>query len=316
MRGYVLRRTLTTIPIIVLTTIVIFVLMRVLPGDPVLVLAGQSQASVSAQTLQQLRHQYGLDQPIPVQYGRWIAQIVSGDRGRSIQSDQPVLAVIKPALLPTVQIGLMALLLSLIIALPVGIISAVSPNSWKDLLGTLGALVGAAVPYFLLAGALIYFVALKLRWLPASGYVSPFTDPVQSWKSTILPAITLGLGSAAVTTRQIRSSLLEVLRLGFITTAHAKGLRERQVILRHALKNALLPVVTLLGIQVGLLLGGAVITETIFSIPGIGRLLVDSIFSRDYPVVQGIVLIISFTVIVANFAVDLIYGYLDPRIRY
>jgi peptide/nickel transport system permease protein len=191
----------------------------------------------------------------------------------------------------------------------------VSPNSWKDWLGTLGALVGAAMPYFLLGGVLIYVVALQLRWLPASGYVSPFQDPGQSIRVTLLPAVTLGLGLAALTMRQARASLVEVLHTPFVTTARAKGLDEHRVLLRHVFKNAMLPVLTLLGIQIGNIFGGAVITETIFAIPGTGRLLVESIFSRDYAVVQAVVLLISVTVVLANLVVDLAYAALDPRIR-
>jgi peptide/nickel transport system permease protein len=209
----------------------------------------------------------------------------------------------------------MAWVFALLIGIPAGVVAAVSPNSWKDWLGTVGALAGAAMPYFLLGGVLIYVVALQLRWLPASGYVSPFVDPVRSLRLSLMPAFTLGLGLAAVTTRQARSSLTEVLGQLYITTARAKGLRERRVVLGHAFKNGMLPVVTILGIQLGNLFGGAVITETIFAVPGTGRLLVEAIFARDYAIVQAVVLLISLAVVAANLAVDVVYGYLDPRIR-
>jgi peptide/nickel transport system permease protein len=263
-----------------------------------------------------IRREHGLDRPIYVQYAKWISKLARGDLGQSIHSRQPVWEIIRPRFMPTIQIGLMAWFLALAIAIPVAVISATSPNSWKDSTSTLGALVGAAIPYFLLAGALIYIVSLRLRWLPASGYVSPFDDPVESLRHTILPSITLGVGLAAVTTRQARSSLVEVLNLAYITTARAKGLRERVVVFRHAFKNAMLPVLTILGIQLGNLLGGAVITETIFAVPGLGRLLVDAIFRRDYPIIQAVVLITSLSVILANLLVDVLYGVLDPRIRY
>jgi peptide/nickel transport system permease protein len=316
MGRYLLKRLLATLPVLVLTSILIFGLMRLLPGDPVMVIVGQTQAQVSPETLAEIRREHGLDQPIVIQYFNWLRKVFTGDLGRSIQSRQPVWALVQPRLLPTVQIGLMAWFLSVVIAVPIAIVSATRPNSWQDNLGTIGALLGAAMPYFLLGGALIYIVALRLKWLPASGYVPLMEDPVQSLRHSILPAVTLGVGLTAIIMRQARSSLLEILRLTYIMAARAKGLAERRVILQHALKNALFPVVTILGILLGNVMAGAVITETIFGVPGIGRLLVDSIYSRDYPVVQTIVLIIGIAVILSNLLVDVIYGYLDPRIRY
>jgi peptide/nickel transport system permease protein len=316
MARYIVKRALLTLPILFLTSVIVFGLMRILPGDPVVVIAGDAQADVSPEVLAAIRREHGLDRPIYVQYAKWISKLARGDLGQSIHSRQPVWEIIRPRFMPTIQIGLMAWFLALAIAIPVAVISATSPNSWKDSTSTLGALVGAAIPYFLLAGALIYIVSLRLRWLPASGYVSPFDDPVESLRHTILPSITLGVGLAAVTTRQARSSLVEVLNLAYITTARAKGLRERVVVFRHAFKNAMLPVLTILGIQLGNLLGGAVITETIFAVPGLGRLLVDAIFRRDYPIIQAVVLITSLSVILANLLVDVLYGVLDPRIRY
>lgn len=316
MQTFVIKRLLLTIPIMLLTSIIVFVLMRILPGDPILVLVGQTQAEVSAEQIEQLRQEYGLDQPIYVQYFTWASRAVTGDFGRSIQSRQPVADILRPRLLPTLQIGFLAWILALSIAIPAAIIAAVYPNTWKDWMGSLCALFGAAMPYFLLGGVLIYAVALRLRWLPASGYVSPFVDPLESLRLSILPAVTLGIGLAAVTMRQARGSLIEVLQKEYITTARAKGLRNGSVIMRHAFKNGMLPVVTLLGIQLGNLLGGAVITETIFSIPGMGRLLVDAIFSRDYPIIQAVVLVTGLAVVLANLLVDILYAYLDPRIRY
>jgi peptide/nickel transport system permease protein len=289
--------------------------MRILPGDPVLMIAGEAQADISPEVLDRIRQEHGLDRPVYVQYAAWVRKMGTGDLGRSVRSGQPVADILRPRLLPTVQIGLMAWMLALLIGIPAGVVAAVWPNSWKDWLGTAGALAGAAMPYFLLGGVLIYVVALQLRWLPASGYVSPFVDPLRSLRLSIMPALTLGLGLAAVTTRQARSSLTEVLGQLYITTARAKGLRERRVVLGHAFKNGMLPVVTVLGIQLGNLFGGAVITETIFAVPGTGRLLVEAIFSRDYAIVQAVVLLISLAVVVANLVVDMAYGYLDPRIR-
>jgi peptide/nickel transport system permease protein len=315
MGTYLVRRIAATIPIVFVTSVFVFAVMRLLPGDPVQMIAGEAQSDISPEVLERLRREHGLDRPIYVQYATWIRKIATGDFGRSIRSRQPVADILLPRLLPTLQIGLMAWVFALLIGIPAGVVAAVSPNSWKDWLGTAGALAGAAMPYFLLGGVLIYVVALQLRWLPASGYVSPFVDPLGSLRRSLMPAVTLGLGLAAVTTRQARSSLTEVLAQLYITTARAKGLRERRVVLGHAFKNGMLPVVTILGIQLGSLFGGAVITETIFAIPGTGRLLVEAIFSRDYAIVQAVVLLISLAVITANLAVDLAYAYLDPRIR-
>jgi peptide/nickel transport system permease protein len=315
MGRYLLRRLLATIPVLLVTSIILFVIMRILPGDPIIMIAGEAQADISPETLESLRREWDLDKPIYLQYLTWASKFLHGDFGRSIRSRQPVADILVPRLLPTFQIGLMAWLIALLIAIPVGVMSATSPNSWKDWLGTVGALIGAAMPYFLLGGVLIYVVALQLRWLPASGYVSPLVDPLQSLRVTIMPAITLGLGLAAITTRQARSSLVGVLQQPYVTTARAKGLNERRVIMGHAFKNGMLPVVTILGIQLGNLFGGAVITETIFAVPGTGRLLVEAIFSRDYAIVQAVVLLICFAVVLASLAVDIVYGYLDPRIR-
>jgi peptide/nickel transport system permease protein len=315
MGAYLVRRIVATIPILFVTSVFVFAVMRILPGDPVLMIAGEAQADISPEVLDRIRQEHGLDRPVYVQYAAWVRKMGTGDLGRSVRSGQPVADILRPRLLPTVQIGLMAWMLALLIGIPAGVVAAVWPNSWKDWLGTAGALAGAAMPYFLLGGVLIYVVALQLRWLPASGYVSPFVDPLRSLRLSIMPALTLGLGLAAVTTRQARSSLTEVLGQLYITTARAKGLRERRVVLGHAFKNGMLPVVTILGIQLGNLFGGAVITETIFAVPGTGRLLVEAIFARDYAIVQAVVLLISLAVVAANLAVDVVYGYLDPRIR-
>jgi peptide/nickel transport system permease protein len=313
---YVVRRLAATAAAVVVTSIILFAVLRILPGDPIVVLIGESQTDVSPEVLARLRAEHGLDRPLYVQYARWGSRLLAGDLGRSIRSRQPVRDVLLPRVWPTAQIGLLAGMIALTIALPVGIVSAIRPNSWKDWCGTVGALIGAAMPYFLLGGVLIYVVAVRFRWLPASGFVAPWVDPGQSLKRSLMPALTLGLGLAAVTTRQTRSSLVEVLHQPYVTTARAKGLAERTVILGHALKNALLPVVTTLGVYLGTLFGGAVVTETIFAVPGIGRLLVEAIVSRDYAVVQAVVLLITLAVVLANLLVDLVYGFLDPRIRY
>jgi peptide/nickel transport system permease protein len=312
---YIIKRLLSTIPVILLTSIIVFGLMRLLPGDPILLLVEGAQTEVPEETIAALRAMHGLDKPVYVQYVIWLGNMLSGDLGWSFQTNQRVWDIMRVRILPTVQIGLLGWFMALVIAIPLGVVAATSPHSWKDWVGTAGSLIGAAMPYFLIGGLLIYVMALKLRWLPASGFVSPLDDPVASLKTSLMPAITLGLGLAAIIMRQTRSSFLEVFQHGYIRTARAKGLSERSMILAHAFKNAMLPVVTIMGIQLGTLFSGAVITETIFAVPGIGRLLVDSILSRDYPTIQAVVLFITLAVVVANLAVDIAYGFLDPRIR-
>jgi len=315
MARYIVHRALAAIPVLLLTSIIVFLLMRMLPGDPVLMIISQAQTDVSAEIAERMRQEYGLTQPLYMQYFAWLSRLLSGDLGRSIISRQPAFDILLTRILPTAQISLTAWLLAMLISVPVGITTAASQGSWKDWLGTIGSLLGAAMPYFLTGGVLIYFVALRWRWLPASGYVSPFVDPVRSAATTILPALTLTLWLASTVTRQTRASFIDVLQQAYIRTARAKGLSETRVILWHALKNAMLPVVTVLGIQLGSLFSGAVITETIFAVPGVGRLMVDGILSRDYPMVQAVVLFLTLVVVLANLLVDVAYGVLDPRSR-
>ncbi|MDE3111323.1 MAG: ABC transporter permease [Chloroflexota bacterium] len=314
MARYVVGRLIAAVPVIFITALIVFTLGHMLPGDPITFIVGDSQSAFSQQQIDAIRHDYGLDQPIYVQFGIWLEKAATGDFGRSFQSRQPVLSIIVPRMLPTAQIAIETWVLALLIGVSVGIMSAVSPNSWKDWVGTFAALFGAAIPFFLTASILMFVFALHLRWLPASGYVPIYQDPIASLRSTLMPSIVLCLGLAAVVTRQTRSSLVEVLQQPFVTTARAKGLRERVVIVRHSLKNALLPVLTIMGFQVGHIFGGAVITETIFAIPGMGRLMVESVAAREYLVMQALVLIAATTVVLANVVVDLLYGFLDPRI--
>lgn len=306
---------MATIPVLLLTSLIVFLLMRLLPGDPLMLLVGQAQADVSAETLARLRHEYGLDQPIWGQYLAWMGECLSGNFGRSILNRQSVWSVLAPRILPTAQIGLTAWLLALLAAIPIGAMTARAPGSWQDWIATVLSLAGAAMPYFLFGGVLIYVVALRGHLLPASGYVRLTDRPLASFASTLMPSLTLSLGLAAVILRQSRASFIEVLRLPYIRTARAKGLTEGRVVGRHAAFNALLPIITVVGLQLGTLFSGAVVTETVFAIPGIGRLLVDAILGRDYPVVQAVVLFTTFAVVFANLLVDLLYGLLDPRLR-
>lgn len=309
----ILKRLIGMIPVLFLVSLIIFYIIHLTPGDPALLLLGEE---ATPEKLATLRQQLGLDQPIPVQYGIWLADVLRGDLGSSVRTHQPVSEAIAQRLPPTVELTLLAMLVSLAIAMPAGILSAVRRNSASDLVSTTLALFGISMPSFFLAILLIFIFALKLRWLPPIGYTPITEDWIANLKGMILPALTLGAGTAAVISRQLRSSLLEVMSQEYIRTARAKGLSERMVILAHGLKNAMIPVITIIGLQIGALLGGAIITESIFVLPGVGRLVVDSIFARDFPVVQGAVLFLALVYLFANLVVDLLYVFLDPRIRY
>jgi peptide/nickel transport system permease protein len=315
MARFIIGRLLAAIPVIFVVALTVFLLGHLLPGDPITFIVGQSQSVYTPEQLATIRHDYGLDQPLYVQFAIWLEKAATGDFGRSFQTHQPVVDIIVPKMLPTAQIAVETWVLGMILGLGVGVLSATAPNSWKDWLGTMGALFAAAIPFFLTASLLMYVFALHLHWLPASGYVPMYVDPIASVKSTLLPAITLCLGLAANLTRQSRSSLIEVLQQPYVTTARAKGLQGRLVLGRHALRNSLFPVLTIMGIQLGHIFGGAVITETIFAIPGLGRLMVDSVSAREYQILQALVLLAGTTVVLANIVVDVLYGVLDPRIR-
>lgn len=313
MTTYIIKRLLAMIPVLLLVSIVVFMIIHLTPGDPAVIMLGEE---AKPELLAALRKELGLDQPLPIQYATWLAQILRGDLGRSIRTNQPVLEAVIQRLPPTVELTLLSLLVSLSIAVPTGIISATRRGSRIDLVTTTLALLGVSMPNFVLALLLVLVFSLWLRWLPPIGYTPIQQDLAANLKGMIMPAITLGAAAAAVVARLTRSSLLEVLGQDYIRTARAKGLRERMVIYTHALKNALIPVVTIVGLQMGALLGGAVITESIFSFPGVGRLIVASIFERDFPLVQGSVLFLATVFLFVNFLVDLMYAFLDPRIRY
>jgi peptide/nickel transport system permease protein len=301
------------VPVLVLVSVVIFMIIHLTPGDPVLVMLGEE---ASPEARDRLREELGLNAPLPVQYVIWAGRVVRGDLGRSIRTHQPVSEAILQRLPVTIELSLAAMLVSLSIALPAGIVSALRRNTAADIGSSILALLGVSVPNFFLAILLIWTFALNLRWLPPIGFVPLIQDVGANLRGLIMPAVTLGTALAAVTTRQMRGSLLEVLGNDYIRTAWAKGLREGLVIQRHALKNALIPVITVVGLQMGNLLGSAIITETIFALPGVGRMVVDSIFQRDFPLVQGIVLYLALIFLVINLLVDMTYAYLDPRIRY
>jgi peptide/nickel transport system permease protein len=309
----ILSRLLATIPVLVLVTAGVFTLIHLTPGDPIDVMMAESvDDSVKAN----LRKELGLDQPIYRQYGTWTWRLLHGDLGRSIRNGEPVIENVSRRIRPSLQLAGLAMAISLVLATPLGILSAARRNTSVDRFGTTFALFGICMPNFLLALLLIFFFGVKLRWLPISGYTDPFEEGLTGLRSLVLPALTLGLALAAVITRTLRSSMLDALSEDYVRTARAKGLSEWSVIRGHVLKNALIPVVTVLGLQLGTLIGGAVITEYVFALPGVGRLVVDAVFARDYPLVQGVVLLIAVGFIVSNLAVDLLYGWIDPRIRY
>ncbi|PYO51951.1 MAG: peptide ABC transporter [Candidatus Rokuibacteriota bacterium] len=312
MAEVVLRRLLATVPVLLLVTAGVFALLHLTPGDPVDAMMAES---ADASTKESLRRELGLDRPIAEQYAAWMGRLLRGDLGRSIRNGEPVLENVSRRIRPSLQLALLAMAIALTIAFPVAIASAVRHNTGVDRLGTTFALFGICMPNFLLALLLIFVFGVTLRWLPISGYLDPLEEGWSGLRSLILPAVTLGLALAAVITRTLRSSLLEALAEDYVRTARAKGLSEWVVIRGHVLKNALIPVVTVLGLQLGTLIGGAVITEYVFALPGVGRLVVDAVFARDYPLVQGVILLIALGFIVSNLFVDLLYGYIDPRIR-
>ena len=315
MTTYILRRLLLMIPVAFLVTIGVFALARLSPADPVLVFAGEERDPVA---LAAIRKDLGLDQPVPVQYVAWLTRAVQGDLGRSFQNKQKVSEAIIERLPATFELGLAALAISITFALVIGILSAVKRNSAVDLLSSSVTLIGVSFPTFFLGVVLILLFSYVIpgRIFPPGGYVPITTDVSENLRRLVRPAVTLATASLAVNLRQVRSSLLEVFGLDYMRTARAKGLREGTVITRHALKNALIPVVTLIGIQIGAIIEGAVITETIFSWPGIGRLAVQAIPSNDYPVVQGVVLVSAFSFMISTLLVDVLYAWIDPRISY
>ena len=315
MTTYILRRLVLMIPVAFLVTIGVFALARLSPADPVIVFAGEDRDPV---VLAAIRRDLGLDQPVPVQYVAWLSRAMQGDLGRSFQTKQKVSEAIIERLPATFELGLAALGISITFALVIGILSAIKRNSFVDLLSSSITLMGVSFPTFFLGVLLILLFAYVIpgRIFPPGGYVPLTTDVSENLRRLVLPAVTLATASLALNLRQVRSSLLDVFGHDYMRTARAKGLRERTVIVRHALKNALIPVVTLVGIQIGAIIEGAVITETIFFWPGVGRLAVQAIPSNDYPVVQGVVLVSAFSFMLSTLLVDVLYAWIDPRISY
>jgi len=309
---FLVRRLLQMIPVLFFVSVIIFVLINLVPGDAARLFLGEE---APPDALAALRRELGLDRPLYVQYLRWIGGMLHGDFGHSFKDNRQVLATVLQKVPVTAELAAAALLIAWAIAIPAGVLAAWRRRTAVDYFASAGALTGLSIPNFWLGIMLIYLFAVHLHWLPASGFVPPTEDLGRNLKSIVMPAFVLGVVLAAFVMRQLRSSMLEVLSADYVRTANAKGLGERAVLVRHALRNAVIPVITVMGIQLGTLLGGAAITETIFALPGLGRLAVESIYGRDYPMLEGVVIFSAFAILVINLVVDIVYSLIDPRIK-
>ena len=318
MRTYALRRLGLFIPTLILTTLIVFVLFFLVPGDAALViLTGEEGAgAVTDEDIARMRHELGLDRPIHVQYGSWIWGMMRGDLGTSIWYQTPVVDEIKDKFAVTLELSIFGIAMAFLMAVPLGIISAVKQDTWPDYISRIVSLVGIALPTFWLSILMVYFLAYTFNWLPPLGYASLWEDPWLNLEQLFFPALAIAFHDLAFTARVTRSSMLEVLREDYMRTARAKGLKEMAVVGRHALKNAILPVVTVSGYQFARALGGVIIVETIFVVPGLGRFVIESILHRDCVVLQAVILLTAAVVLTLNLVIDLLYGILDPRIRY
>jgi peptide/nickel transport system permease protein len=313
MFGYIVRRVLATIPVMVVVAVFVFALLHLSPGDPAAIIAGDNATSAD---IERIRAALGLDQPIYIQFGSWVWRLMHGDLGISIFTNLPVSTLIEQRIGPTIALTISTLVVSIVAAIPLGVLAAWKAGTWVDRLVMVFAVLGFSIPVFVLAYILIYVFAIASNLLPVQGYSSPASGLRPFLSHLVMPSIALGLVYIALIARITRASMLEVLAQDYIRTAHAKGLSNERVLLRHALKNAAVPIATIIGIGIALLISGVVVTETVFAIPGLGRLTVDAILRRDYPIIQGIILIFSAAYVVVNLMVDLSYALLDPRIRY
>jgi peptide/nickel transport system permease protein len=307
------KRAVIAIPTVILVSIIVFALQKLLPGDPLLTLAGEER---DPEVLAYLREQYRLNDPIYIQYFVWVGQVLQGDFGFSLRTGIPVTTLIMQKLPVTLQLATMAMFWAVLIGIPIGILAAVKKGTWVDYLASVFALSGVSIPNFWLGILLIFFISVKMQWLPASGYVPPSEDLIQSLRTMLMPSIVLGTALAGQLMRHTRSAMIGVLKTDYIRTARAKGLFPAIVIYKHALRNALVPIVTLLTLIFGELIAGAVLTEQIFTIPGFGKLIVDGVFTRDYAVVQGVVLVTAIGFILMNLIADVLYVLINPRLRY
>jgi peptide/nickel transport system permease protein len=312
MTAYILRRLVMLVPVLIVVGVVVFGLVHLTPGDPAAVILGDR---ATPEDIARLREQLGLNDPLPVQFVHWFSNVLRLDFGESIFLGEPVTQALLNRVQPTVLLTLYAFSIQVLIGVPAGVLAAVRHNSPLDRALTVMAISGSAIPTFFLGILLILIFAVRLRWLPSGGYVPFGEDPAAHFKGMLLPAFALGFSAAGLLARLVRSSMLDVLREDYVRTAFAKGLPEQLVIVRHALRNALIPALTVIGISIGALLGGAVVTETVFTIPGMGRLVVQSIARRDYPVIQGAIIAIAMTYVLVNLVVDVLYVYIDPRVR-
>jgi peptide/nickel transport system permease protein len=314
MFAFIAKRILATIPVMGVVALFVFLMLRLSPGDPASVIAGDY---ASPADVERIREKLGLAQPIVVQFGRWIWGLVQGDLGVSIFSDLPVSRLVAQRVEPTLMLALTTLIFAIVVAVPLGVIAAWKAGTWVDRAIMIFSVAGFSVPVFVLGYMLIYGFSIELRWLPVQGYKSPFTDGVIPFVRHItLPTLTLSVIYIALIARITRASVMEVLGEDYIRTARAKGQTESRVLLIHALKNAAVPIVTVIGLGVALLIGGVVITESVFNIPGLGRLVFDAILKRDYPIIQGLILMFSFVYVLVNLVIDIVYTLVDPRIRY
>jgi peptide/nickel transport system permease protein len=311
MLTFIFRRLLSAIPTLILVSLFVFTLQKLLPGDPVLAMAGEERDPA---VMEYLRDKYRLNDPVPLQYLHWVGNVLQGDFGTSLRTEQPVTTLLASKLPVTLELAVLALIIALLIGIPTGVISAVRKGTAVDYGANIFALSGISIPHFWLGIVLIMIFAVKLQWLPASGFVPLNEDLGQNLKTLILPAFVLGAGLSGVLMRHTRSAMLEVLRADYVRTARAKGLLPRTVILKHALRNALMPIVTLTTLLFGELLGGAVLTEQVFSIPGFGKMIVDAVFNRDYAVVQGVVLCVAIGFLLLNLLADVLYRLINPRL--
>ena len=309
---FLVRRAFISAVTLLIISLIVFTGVRMIPGDPARVLAGTEADEAG---IEEIREKYGLNAPLPVQYLRWLGLAATGDLGESIRTRTAVTSMIAGKLPITIELTCLSLLVALSIAVPAGVLAAVRRNTIWDVLASGVSLCGVSIPNFWLGIMLILLVSVRFGWLPASGFVPFVEDPVGNLQRMVMPALVLGTGLAAVLMRQTRNAMIEVLSADYVRTARAKGLAQRAVVVRHALRNGLIPVVTILGLQMGALMGGAVVTEQIFVLPGFGRLIVEAVFTRDYPVVQGVVLITAASYVLINLAVDVSYTVLNPRIR-
>ena len=317
MTTYIIRRLIMGVVVLVIVTVIVFLAMRLLPGDPIMMLVSESDSrELTLQQIATLKHQYGMDKPMIVQYFNWLYGICRGDFGQSIMYHAPVAGEIFRRIPVTMNLGITAYIVGVIIGLPAGILCAVRRGRFIDTLVTTLSNIGITVPAFWFGLMLIYVFGLYFHWLPVQGYTSPFTNFWLNVKQLVMPVVCLALFPIASNSRQTRSSMLEVMNQDYIRTAWSKGLRERIIIFRHALKNGLIPVITVSAMGLSMIIGGSVVIETVFNIPGMGRLAVTAITNHDYPFVQGIVLIIAIFIMVINLLVDMAYGWLDPRIRF